>query len=87
MAMIKWISCIPFSRLTQVSALEEGILLQLLPRDEADDRDVIVEVRAGTGGDEASLFAGDLFRMYHRFAALQGWRFEPVEVCLAVLRI
>lgn len=54
--------------------------MQLLPKDEADERDVILEVRAGTGGDEATLFAGDLFRMYNRFALLQGWRFEPVEV-------
>ena len=64
----------------QVPALEEQLLLQLIPRDEADDRDVILEVRAGTGGDEASLFAGDLIRMYQRFAQLQGWRFEFVEV-------
>lgn len=63
----------------QVPGLEKAILLQLLPRDEADDRDVILEVRAGTGGSEASLFAGDLFRMYNRFAQLRGWRFEPVE--------
>ena len=60
--------------------LEKTILLQLLPRDEADDREVILEVRAGTGGDEASLFAANLFRMYSRFAQLQGWRFESIEV-------
>lgn len=65
---------------SQMPVLEERVLLQLLPRDEADERDVILEVRAGTGGDEASLFAGHLFRMYTRHAQLQGWRFEPIEV-------
>lgn len=54
-------------------------MLQLLPKDEADERDVILEIRAGTGGEEASLFAADLFRMYTRFAQAQGWRFETVE--------
>ena len=48
----------------------------LVPRDEADDRSAILEVRAGTGGDEAALFAGDLFRMYERYAALHGWKIE-----------
>src|SRR5690606_20819718 len=48
----------------------------MLPRDEADARSVILEVRAGTGGDEAALFAGDLFRMYQRYAAEHGWRIE-----------
>lgn len=59
-------------------------MLELLPRDEADDRDVILEVRAGTGGEEASLFASDLFKMYGRFAQLKGWRFEPIEVSLQI---
>ena len=44
-----------------------------------DDRNVVLEIRAGTGGDEASLFAGDLFRMYERFAALQGWKVEVIS--------
>jgi peptide chain release factor 1 len=48
----------------------------LLPKDEADERSAILEVRAGTGGDEASLFAGDLFRMYQRYADLKGWKVE-----------
>lgn len=56
-------------------------MLELLPQDEADDREVILEVRAGTGGEEASLFASDLFKMYGRFAQSKGWRFELVEVC------
>jgi len=53
--------------------LAQQIRVALLPKDAMDERNVMLEIRAGTGGDEASLFAGDLFRMYERFAALQGW--------------
>lgn len=60
----------------QLPAAEHSLKLQLLPRDEADDRDVMLEVRAGTGGDEAALFAGDLFRMYTNYARAQGWQVE-----------
>jgi peptide chain release factor 1 len=56
--------------------LETAVKLLLLPKDRDDEASVIVEVRAGTGGDEAALFAGDLFRMYERFAAKAGWRVE-----------
>src|SRR5262245_32298559 len=59
-------------------ALEHEIKLALLPKDAMDERNVILEIRAGTGGDEAALFAGDLFRMYERFAAKQGWKVEVV---------
>ncbi|MCW5684759.1 MAG: peptide chain release factor 1 [Pseudolabrys sp.] len=59
--------------------LEHEIRLSLLPKDAMDERDVILEIRAGTGGDEASLFAGDLFRMYERYAAKQGWTTEIVS--------
>jgi peptide chain release factor 1 len=62
-----------------VAALEEAaqaLKLLLLPKDEADERSAILEVRAGTGGDEAALFAGDLFRMYARYADLKGWKVE-----------
>src|SRR5262249_58355731 len=58
------------------AALEQQIKLALLRKDAMDERNVIVEIRAGTGGDEAALFAGDLFRMYERFAAKQGWKVE-----------
>jgi peptide chain release factor 1 len=61
------------------AALEQQIKLALLPKDAMDERNVIVEIRAGTGGDEASLFAGNLFRMYERFAAKQGWKVELVS--------
>ena len=61
------------------AALEQRIKVALLPKDAMDDRNVIIEIGAGTGGDEASLFAGDLFRMYERFAAEQGWKVEVVS--------
>jgi len=63
-----------------VPALEHEVKLSLLPKDEADERNAILEVRAGTGGDEAALFAAELFRMYQKFAALKGWRFETMDV-------
>jgi peptide chain release factor 1 len=58
------------------AALEEQLRLALIPKDAMDERNVIIEIRAGTGGDEAALFAGDLFRMYERYAATQGWKVE-----------
>jgi peptide chain release factor 1 len=60
----------------QLEALEREIQIQLLPRDPNDERNTILEIRAGTGGEEAALFAGDLFRMYTRFAETRGWRVE-----------
>ena len=60
--------------------LEQDVKLMLLPKDEADARNAILEVRAGTGGEEAALFAADLFRMYQRYAAQRGWRFEVMDV-------
>src|SRR6266550_7631149 len=56
--------------------LAQHIRVALLPKDAMDERNVVLEIRAGTGGDEAALFAGDLFRMYERFAAKQGWKVE-----------
>ncbi len=61
------------------SELEEKIKILLLPKDPNDDKNVFLEIRAGTGGDEASLFAADLFRMYARYAEAQGWRVEVVS--------
>ena len=60
----------------QQQALEQALALQLLPKDPYEDKNIIVEIRAGAGGDEASLFAGDLFRMYSRYADARGWRVE-----------
>jgi peptide chain release factor 1 len=62
---------------------ERALALKLLPRDAADDRSAMLEVRAGTGGDEAALFAGDLFRMYQRYAEERGWRVEPISASAA----
>jgi peptide chain release factor 1 len=58
------------------ASLEHQLRLALIPKDAMDERNVILEIRAGTGGDEASLFAGNLFRMYERYAAGQGWKVE-----------
>jgi peptide chain release factor 1 len=60
--------------------LERALNLMLLPKDAADDKNAILEVRAGTGGEEAALFAADLFRMYQRYAAIRGWRVEVMEL-------
>ena len=59
---------------------EQDLAIALLPRDAADERPAMLEIRAGTGGDEAALFAGDLFRMYERYAAGQGWKIEPISI-------
>jgi len=58
---------------------EHALAVAMLPRDSADSRPAMLEIRAGTGGDEAALFAADLFRMYERFAAEQGWRVEVIS--------
>ncbi len=60
--------------------LERSVQVMLLPKDEADEKNAILEVRAGTGGDEAALFASELFRMYQRYAQAKGWRFETMEM-------
>jgi peptide chain release factor 1 len=64
----------------RVATLDHAVRIALLPRDEADRRNAILEVRAGTGGDEAALFAADLFAMYRRYAEAHGWRFEVLDV-------
>lgn len=63
----------------RVEALQQEIQILMLPKDSADERNAILEIRAGTGGDEAALFAGDLFRMYERYAAAQGWKIEMIS--------
>ena len=63
----------------RVAAVEEELKVLLLPKDPNDEKDVIVEIRAGTGGDEATLFAAELFRMYTRFAETQGWKVEVLS--------
>ncbi len=63
----------------RLAELENKLLILLAPKDEADRKNAILEVRAGTGGDEAALFAGDLFRMYQNYAAAQGWKVEVLS--------
>jgi peptide chain release factor 1 len=60
--------------------IEKNLQLALLPKDEADEKNAILEIRAGTGGEEAALFAGQLFRMYQRYAENKGWKFEIMEI-------
>src|SRR6202047_314367 len=68
------------SKLTRrVAALEDKLRVALIPKDAMDERAVVLEIRAGTGGDEAARFAGDLFRMYERYAARQGWKVEVIS--------
>jgi peptide chain release factor 1 len=70
-----------FHRLkANVAAQEEKVRVALIPKDEADAKNAILEVRAGTGGEEAALFAAELFRMYERYAARKGWKFEIVDL-------
>lgn len=60
--------------------LERSVKIALLPKDEADSKSAIIEIRAGTGGEEAALFAAKLFNMYQRYAELKGWRFEILSI-------
>ncbi|HXP75604.1 MAG TPA: peptide chain release factor 1 [Stellaceae bacterium] len=64
----------------RIPEIEQRIKVMLLPKDEADERNAILEVRAGTGGEEAALFAAVLLRMYQRYAGIRGWRFEMLDV-------
>lgn len=64
----------------QKEKMEDEIKIILLPKDPNDDKDIIMEIRAGTGGDEAALFAGDLFRMYSRYAEIRGWKIELIDI-------
>jgi peptide chain release factor 1 len=68
---------------TQLPEAERALALKLLPRDAADERAAMLEIRAGVGGDEAALFGGDLLRMYQRYAEEQGWRFELISASAA----
>lgn len=63
----------------QIETLESDMQILLLPKDAADSKNVILEIRGGTGGSEAALFAGDLFRMYERYASSQGWKVEIIS--------
>lgn len=65
---------------TNKERIEEQIKIQLLPKDPNDNKDIIMEIRAGTGGEEAALFAGDLFRMYTRYSEMKGWKVELIDI-------
>ena len=66
--------------LPKVEELEDEIKIMLIPKDPTDDKNVIIEIRAGAGGDEASIFAGDLFRMYTKYVENQGWKYEVTTI-------
>ncbi len=66
--------------LSLIPKLEQEVKVLLLPKDDADSRNAIIEIRAGTGGEEAALFAASLFRLYQRYAERQGWKFETMEL-------
>ena len=68
-----------FELSNQRDQMEESIRLMLIPADPQDRKNAVVEIRAGTGGDEASIFAGDLYRMYLKFIETKGWKVEPVS--------
>lgn len=64
----------------RLSEIEDQLRLEMMPKDPNDERNVVLEIRAGTGGDEATLFAAELFRMYSRYAEQQGWRVEVIDL-------
>jgi peptide chain release factor 1 len=64
---------------TQIEQYQDDLQMMMLPKDPRDDSNIFLEIRAGTGGDEAAIFAGDLFRMYSRFAEKRGWRVEVIN--------
>ncbi|XVF32983.1 hypothetical protein REPUB_Repub17cG0129600 [Reevesia pubescens] len=72
--------------LEEEKRLQNLLLKSLLPKDDADERDCILEVRAGTGGEEASLFAMDVFKMYERYSQKKGWKFEVVDIAESDLK-
>jgi len=63
----------------EIEAIEKKLMIQLMPSDPRDSRNIILEIRAGVGGEEASLFAGDIFRMYTKYAESQGWKIEVIS--------
>ncbi len=72
----------------QLPVLEKEIKVLLLPKEEDDEKNAILEVRAGTGGDEAALFAAVLFEMYQRYAQKQGWKFEMLDArCICKIKV
>jgi peptide chain release factor 1 len=81
--MVAYLTDLKRAKRAEAAKLEAELRRMLVPRDPDDDKDVIVEIRAAAGGDEAALWGGDLYRMYERFAELHGWRFEPINTSLS----
>jgi len=79
-AMLEYLRQEAAKQMQRRTQLESQLKLLLIPRDPHDDKDVIVEIRAGTGGEEAALFASDLFKMYGRYAEARHWHMEPISV-------
>jgi peptide chain release factor 1 len=77
--MVEYLRGVIRERQAQLERLEQELKRMLVPRDPNDEKDVILEIRAAAGGEEAALWAGDLFRMYERYADRHGWRVEPLE--------
>jgi peptide chain release factor 1 len=65
---------------SQIESLESELKILVLPKDPNDEKNILLEIRSGAGGDEASLFVGELYRMYEKFSATQGWRVEPMSI-------
>ena len=78
--MVEYLKETISERSTEVDALETALRVLLVPKDPDDDKDVIVEVRSAAGGDEAAMWAADLYRMYDRFAERSGWALESIDV-------
>jgi peptide chain release factor 1 len=78
--MIDYLKDTISQRTEELAEIEAELRMLLLPKDPDDDRDVIVEIRSAAGGDEAALWAGDLYRMYERFAERSGWTTEPIDI-------
>lgn len=74
-----------FENEKKVPLIKKELEILLLPKDEADEKNAILEIRAGTGGDEAALFAGTLMKMYQKYAERKGWKFEPMDVSFSDL--
>lgn len=80
--MIEYLDETVEARSSELSQIEDDLRVLLVPKDPDDEKDVIVEVRSAAGGDEAALWAGDLYRMYERFAERSGWGLDPISVAL-----
>jgi peptide chain release factor 1 len=77
--MVEYLQATAADRTAEAERLEKSLRVMLVPKDPNDEKDVIVEIRAAVGGDEAGIWAGDLYRMYTRYAEIRGWGIEPIS--------